>query len=259
MKPALRVMIVEDEPLATRRLVRLLREEEGCEVVAAAENGREALEIIGAVRPDLLLLDVEMPGINGFDLLRALPEGMRPAVVFVTAFDSYAVKAFDARAVDFVLKPVVAERLSAALEQARRDLASRDVERKFATLQSLVDELRRKAPADGDGYERDIWAQQRSEAIRIPVEEIDWIEAEKDYVRVHAAAKSHLVYGSMSSIQEKLDPRLFMRVHRSAIVRLDRVRSVSRGVYGTIDLLLTSGHAVRVGRKYGSEVRARLG
>ena len=258
MQPALRVMIVEDEPLATRRLVRLLKEQDGYEIVAAAENGREALEIIGAARPDILLLDVEMPGINGFDLLRDLPDGMRPAVVFVTAFDSYAVKAFDARAVDFVLKPVVPERLAAALEQARRDLASREVERKFAALQQVVEDLRRKAPDDG-GYARDIWVQQRSETIRISVEEIDWIEAERDYVRVHAAGRSHLVYGSMASVEEKLDPRLFMRVHRSAIVRLDRVRSVSRGVYGTIDLHLGCGQAVRVGRKYGADVRARLG
>src|SRR5687768_14578823 len=125
MQTELRVMIVEDEPLATRRLMKQLTGLPSVEVVAVAQHGREALSILEATRPNVLLLDIEMPGINGFDLLDRLPASVTPAIVFVTAFDSYAVKAFAVRAVDFVLKPVVRERLEAALEQARRDIATR--------------------------------------------------------------------------------------------------------------------------------------
>lgn len=254
-----KVMIVEDEPLATRRLIRMIKEEPDFEIVAAAENGREALETIAAARPDILLLDIEMPGLNGFDVLARLPEGVAPAIVFVTAFDAYAVKAFEARAVDFVLKPVVAERLRAALHQARRDLASREAERKLVALQELVAELSSRAPETADSFEKELWAQQRSEMIRIPAGEIDWIEAEKDYVRVHTGGRSYLLHGMIGSLEERLDPKHFLRVHRSAIVRMDRVRSVRRGRYASLDLTLASGHCVRVGRKYGSEVRSRFG
>ncbi|HEY0625732.1 MAG TPA: LytTR family DNA-binding domain-containing protein [Allosphingosinicella sp.] len=259
MQRRLRIMIVEDEPLATRRLLRLIKEEPDFEVAGVAENGRQALEAIGAVRPDILLLDIEMPGINGFDLLGHLPDNVSPAVIFVTAFDAYAVKAFEARAVDFVMKPVVAERLHAALAQARRDISTRDAERKLAELQQVVATLRRTETDDSDGYEKEIWAQQRSEMVRIPAGEIDWIEAEKDYVRIHTGGRSYLLHGMIGALAERLDPKHFMRVHRSAIVRLDRVRAVRRGPYAALDLQLECGRAVRVGRKYGSEVRSRLG
>lgn len=257
MLTRLRVMIVEDEPLATRRLVRLLKPLPEIEIVALAENGRRALELIEAARPNLLLLDIEMPGLNGFDLLERLPAGAAPAVVFVTAFDGYALKAFRVRAADFLLKPVVPDQLEAALAQARRDLASREVEHKLAELQEMMAALRKRA-GEAAPYDREFWVHARSERIRVPTGEIDWIEADKDYVRLHAGTRCFLVNALIGSVESRLDPTEFMRVHRSAIVRLDRIRSVHRRRYGVLDIELAEGATVRVGRKYAPRVRDRI-
>jgi two-component system LytT family response regulator/two-component system response regulator AlgR len=254
----LRVMIVEDEPVATRRLVRLLRECPAVEVVALVEHGRAALELIHATRPNLLLLDIEMPGIGGFELLERMPASLAPAIVFVTAFDKHACRAFDVRVVDFVLKPVIPDRLSAALANARRDLETRHVERKLSDLQQMVAQLRGRLTTDRSRYDREIWVQQRAENIRVPTDRIDWIEADKDYVRIHSGASCFMRIGLIAGFEQRLDPAEFMRIHRSAIVRLDRVRSVHRGRYGVLDVEIEGGPLLRVGRKYARQVRARI-
>jgi two-component system LytT family response regulator/two-component system response regulator AlgR len=251
-------MIVEDEPLATRRLVRLLRDMADVDIVSVAENGRAALDLIEAARPNLLLLDIEMPGLDGFELLERMPASVTPAIVFVTAFDRYAYKAFGVRAVDFVLKPVVAERLAAGLANARRDLETREVERKLADYQRAMAEMRDRLGAGQSRYDREFWIQQRSERIRVPTAEIDWIEAEKDYVRIHSGARSYMLLGLIAAVERRLDPDQFMRIHRSAIVRLDRVRSLHRGRYGTLDVELAGGPRLRVGRKYAVRVRSSM-
>jgi DNA-binding LytR/AlgR family response regulator len=258
MPTQLRVMIVEDEPLAVRRLTRLLKPLPAVEIVAIAENGRSALEMIGGSRPNLLLLDVEMPGLNGFELLERLPPASAPAIVFVTAFDGYACRAFGVRAVDFVLKPVATERLEVALANARRDLDTRDVQRKLADLQEMMSELRRRLAAGKSPYDQEFWVQQRSERIRIATGDIDWIEADKDYVRLHSGSRSFMMLGLMAAIERKLDPEEFMRIHRSAIVRLERVNSIHRGRYGTLDVELAGGPRLRVGRKYAAQLRSRI-
>ena len=230
------------------------------EVVAVAQHGREALGIMEATRPNLLLLDIQMPGIDGFDLLERMPPSLTPAVVFVTAFDRYALKAFAVRAVDYVLKPVVQQRLEAALEQARRDIASRNGREK-ARRAAATD--RGAAPAVAGaaspvttrncGFTSGPrWSGSRSA-------EIDWIEAQKDYVRIHSGSRSYFSRGLIGTLEDRLDPAEFMRVHRSAIVRLDRIRAVSRGRYGVLDVDLITGARVRVGRKYSAGVRTRLG
>ena len=251
----LRVMIVEDEPLATRRLVKLLKDLPGVDIVALAENGRTALEAIEAVRPNLLLLDIEMPGLNGFELLERMPPSLAPAVIFVTAFDSYAYKAFGVRAVDYVLKPIVPERLEAALANARHNLDTRKAEARLAELQRVIAQLRSSPAAEKSGYDQEFWVQQRSERIRIQAAEIDWIEADKDYVRLHSRGRSFMLLGLLAKVERRLDPAQFMRIHRSAIVRLDRISSVHRGRYGTLDVQLGEGAKLRVGRKYASQVR----
>jgi two-component system response regulator AlgR len=258
MRTELRVMIVEDEPLAARRLARLLQGMASVEVVAVAHLAREALGMMEATRPNLLLLDIEMPGMSGFDLLESLPPPLSPAVVFVTAFDSYALRAFSVRAVDYVLKPVVRERLEAALDQARRDIATRNVEKKLVELQQLTAELRRQTQVRDSRYDQELWVQQRSEFVRIPMAEIEWIEAEKDYVRIHSGTHAYFSRGLIGALEDRLDPADFMRVHRSAIVRLDRIRAISRGRYGALDAQLISGVSVRIGRKYSASVRGRV-
>jgi two-component system, LytTR family, response regulator len=253
----LRVMIVEDEPLAVRRLAGLLKGNAAVEIVALAENARTALELIQAARPNLLLLDIEMPGMNGFELLEHLPADIAPAIIFVTAFDSYACKAFGL-AVDFVLKPVAPERLAAALARARRDLETREVERKLADLQRIVAELGKARSAGTSPFAQELWVQQRSERIRIPAPEIDWIEAEKDYVRIHSGSRSFMLLGLLATLERRLDPGEFIRIHRSTIVRFDRIRSVQRVRYGALDVALEGGKRLRVGRKYAAGLRTRV-
>ncbi|HEX8535570.1 MAG TPA: LytTR family DNA-binding domain-containing protein [Allosphingosinicella sp.] len=251
-------MIVEDEPLAARRLIRLLAGIADAEIVAVVENGQAALANVETARPNLMLLDIEMPELDGFELLEKLPAGIAPAIVFVTAFDSYAHRAFDVRAVDFVLKPVAAERLASAIRNARRDLETRDVERKLAVLQEKVAEMRRQLNGSKSGYEQEFWVQQRSRRVRIAASDIDWIEADKDYVRIHSGPSSFMVLGLMAAVENRLDPDAFIRIHRSAIVRIDRVRSVNRSRYGVLDVELLAGTKVRVGRKYAARVRSRI-
>lgn len=251
----LRVMVVEDEPLATRRLVKALAGLPSVEVVGVAENGRVALESIALIRPNVLLLDIEMPGLGGFELLEQLPQSIAPVVIFVTAFDRYAARAFTIRAADFVLKPVVAERLRAALDQARAHLEARSAPRRLAELQQELVALRKRMEEADSSYVRDLWVHKRAEVVRVPVTDIDWIEAEKDYVRIHAGPQSYLQHGMIGELEGKLDPRQFMRVHRSAIVRTDRIRAVRRGRFGALDLELAEGTFVRVGRKYAPAVR----
>jgi two-component system LytT family response regulator len=255
MTTELKVMVVEDEPLATRRLVKTLAGLPSVELVGIAENGRVALETIALVRPNVLLLDIEMPGLGGFELLEQLPATIAPVIVFVTAFDRYAARAFTIRAADFVLKPVVPERLRAALDHARVHLEARSAPQRLAALQQELGVLRKHLAEAESAYLRDLWVQRRSEVVRIPVAEIDWIEAEKDYVRIHSGAASYLQHGMIGALEEKLDPRDFIRVHRSAIVRSDRIRAVRRGRFGALDLELGEGTLVRVGRKYAPGVR----
>lgn len=258
MPTKLRVMVVEDEPVAARRLLRLLKDCPAVEIVALVENGRAALELIHAARPNLLLLDIEMPGVDGFELLERMPASLAPAIVFVTAFDKHAARAFGVRAVDFLLKPVLAERLAAALANARRDLEARDVERKLAELQQMVAQLRARVASSPSDHEREIWVRHRAESVRIATAEIDWIEADKDYVRIHSGARSFMLLGLIAALELRLDPDEFMRIHRSAIVRLDRIRSVHRGRYGVLEVEIEGGARLRVGRTYARRVRSRI-
>jgi two-component system LytT family response regulator/two-component system response regulator AlgR len=249
----MRILIVDDEPLARRRLVQLLADSTGVEIVGEAENGREALNLIGLLRPDVLLLDIEMPGVDGFAVLKELPPGQAPAIVFVTAFQDHAVTAFDLRATDFVVKPVSAERLARALEQARSDLESRRAEERLAFLQSRLAELERRALSAADPG---LWVQIGSEKRRLTLSDIRWMEAERDFVRVHMGGGAHLVSALLGDMERQLDGQQFVRVHRSAIVRKDKVRAVLRGRFSTPVLELDDGHQLPVGRKYREAVRS---
>jgi two-component system, LytTR family, response regulator len=251
----MRVLIVDDEPLARRRLVQLLAGRADVEVVGQAEGGREALSLVELLRPDVLLLDIEMPGVDGFDVLRELRPGPAPAIVFVTAYQDHAVRAFELRATDFVVKPVRGERLLQALDQARSDLEARRVAERLAFLQARLAELESRAISASDPG---LWVQIGSERRRLPLSDIRWLEAEGDYVRVHMAGQAHLVNGLLGEMEKALDEGAFMRVHRSAIVRKDKVRAVLRGRFSTPMLELDDGHRLPVGRKYRDAVRSEF-
>lgn len=249
----MRVLIVDDEPLARRRLVQLLADFPDVRIAGEAGSGREALELVELLRPEVLLLDIEMPAVDGFSVLKALPPGAAPAIIFVTAFQDHAVKAFELRAADFVVKPVTADRLRHALDQARSDLDAQRAEERLAFLQARVAELESRAIAASDPG---LWVQIGSERRRLTLSEIRWLEAERDYVRVHMNGHGHLVNAMLGDMEKALDERAFLRVHRSAIVRKDKVRAVLRGRFSTPVLELDDGQRVPVGRKYRDAVRS---
>ena len=249
----MRVLIVDDEPLARRRLVQLLAAYPDTEIAGEAESGREALELVEMLRPDVLLLDIEMPGVDGFAVLKALPQDIAPAIIFVTAFQDHAVKAFELRASDFVVKPVSGSRLASALDQARSDLDARRAGERLAFLQTRLAELESRALAASDPG---LWVQIGSEKRRLTLKDISWLEAERDYVRVHMKDHSHLVNSTLGEMESALEEHAFIRVHRSAIVRKDKVRGVLRGRFSAFVLELEDGHQVPVGRKYRDAVQA---
>ena len=249
----MRALIVDDEPLARRRLVQLLAALPDVEIVGEAEGGREALKLVELLRPDVLLLDIEMPAVDGFEVLKALPPTPAPAIIFVTAFQDHAVKAFELRATDFVVKPVSGDRLARAIEQARSDLDARRAGERLAFLQSRLAELESRALSASDPG---LWVQIGSEKRRLALADIRWLEAERDYVRVHMKGHTHLVNAMLGEMEKALDEQAFLRVHRSTIVRKDKVRAVLRGRCSAPVLELDDGHRLPVGRKYRDAVRS---
>jgi DNA-binding LytR/AlgR family response regulator len=250
--PDMRVLIVDDEPLARRRLAQLLALIHGIQVVGEAEGGREALALVAKFRPDVLLLDIEMPAVDGFAVVKALPPGAAPVVIFVTAFQDHAVKAFELRATDFVVKPVAAGRLARALDQAAADLAARRAGERLAFLQARIAELESRAAPVAEPC---LWVQVGNDKRRLVLADVRWIAAERDYVRVHTTGQTHLVNAMLSDMEKSLSEESFLRVHRSTIVRKDKVRAVLRGRFSAPVLELDDGHRLPVGRKYRDAVR----
>jgi DNA-binding LytR/AlgR family response regulator len=240
--PVLRVVVADDEPLSLERLVLAFGDIADAEIVGAATNGLQALQMIEDLKPDLAVLDIQMPGRTGLGVAAALPHDGRPEIVFLTAFDSHAVDAFDVDAADYVLKPLRLERLRQAVERARR--------RRARGAPPAPDS--HDAPA-GDGF----WVQGRQGLVRVPLGDIDWIEAAKDYVLLHTPNRSHMLRATMASIEAGFPPPVLLRVHRSALVRPGAVQSL-QAVGSAGALVLTHGVAVPVGPSYWPEVSRRF-
>jgi DNA-binding LytR/AlgR family response regulator len=241
----MRVLLVDDEPAALERLKALLAQLTDLTIVGMASDGAAALAAIQAEKPDLVLLDVQMPELNGLTVASRLPPDQRPEIVFVTAFEMYAPDAFEVDAADYLLKPVRFDRLRQAIERARR----RQMMRTQLTLTTETD------AADTDG----IWVQTRQGHVRVLIREIDWIEAAKDYVLLHTPTRSHMHRITMTALERQLDPQRLIRVHRSAFVAPDRVREIRRTGRGLASLVLIDGVMVQVGPTYLPTVMARLG
>lgn len=244
----MRLLLVDDEPAALERLAALLGQVPDVEIVGAARNGREAAEAVEALRPDLVLLDIQMPERSGLAVAAALPPEDRPEIVFVTAFELYAADAFEVEAADYLLKPVRFDRLRQAIERARRRRTMRAAAARIEQAQDAPIE------EDLDGF----WVQVRAGYVRVPLSQIDWIEAAKDYVLLHTATRSHIHRATMTALERKLNPAELMRVHRSAFVRPARVRQVLRLGKGLISLVLEDGVEVAVGPSYVNAVTDRL-
>jgi len=232
----IRVLVVEDEPLAVRRLRRLLKSERDVNVVAVCGDVASARREIAARAPDLLLLDVQLPGSDGLALLAGLPAARRPAVIFVTAYERYAVPAFDHQAVDYLLKPIDPDRFRLAIARARRHLERTDgAAAPAAPLSRLL-------------------VRERGRAFFVRLEDVDWFEAQGNYVRVHAGRASHRLRASIGALEPQLDPRHFRRINRSQIVALDRVRELQPWFHGDGVVILTSGVRLRLSRRYRDRV-----
>lgn len=254
--PDLKILVVDDEQIARRRLVRLLRAIDGVEICGEALDVASAVEAAVRLEPDLVLLDVQMPGGNGFDVIEQL--GSRsPPVIFVTAFDHHALRAFEIEAVDYVTKPVEPERLTTALRRARAAIAERSREERIGELLATVETLRRSL-RENQSPSRFFWVKTRGTQQRIAVETIDYVEAERDYVRLHAGGQSHLVSENLSAVETRLTAHGFLRIHRSTLVRRDAVAQLVQGRYGAWSLRLQDGTELRVGRTYGAAVRRAL-
>jgi DNA-binding LytR/AlgR family response regulator len=256
----LRVALVDDEPPALRRLALAIEKAPAAEVAGTAANGAEALALIRKGGIDVVLLDIRMPGLSGLDLARAVPREEAPAFIFVTAFSRFAADAFELAAVDYLLKPVEFERLHEALDRARVALASRAAASRIAELEEVVAALRAaEAEAPASGFAEEIWVPDRGDRLRLPVGLIDWVEAERDYVRIHSRGRSFLVRKAIRSLQAELDPSEFLRVHRGALVRRDRIVRLARRPGGPSALVLQSGAEIPVARRQAAAVRKLIG
>ena len=248
----LRTLIADDEPLAIERLQFLLNDIAGVEVVATAANGKEAADRIAALTPDLVFLDIQMPEQNGLRVAASLEEGRRPEVIFVTAFEHYAADAFEVEAADYLLKPVRFDRLWQAIERTKRRKYLRELEVKTGGGQETGRTPARSEHDDG------IWVKGRAGSVFVPIETIDWVEAQRDYIMLHTATRSHIVRMSMRSLEEQLDPAQLMRVHRSAFARPSNVVEVQNMGRSISALVLRDGAIVQVGPNYANAVAERL-
>ena len=258
---ALRVVVVDDEPLSVRRMQRALEGLPDVEVVGTAGDGIEAAGLIARLKPDLVFLDIRMPGLSGLDLAKSFAGDGSPLIVFVSAFDRFAVRAFEVAAVDYLLKPAPLDRLGEAVARARRRLAESETLRNYGELQQVVSALRAERDADAGAAPDagEIWITHTLGRARLPAAEILRAEAERDYVRIHARDRSYLIRGPLHALACKLDPARFARVHRSALVQLDAVQEVVRSGAGGLVLVLEGGDRVPVGRTYAAGVLGLLG
>jgi len=262
----IRTAIVDDELLSRRGIALRLHEAPEFEVVAECSNGREAVGTLQRERPDLVFLDIQMPGLSGFDVLAHLPRDVLPLVVFVTAYDQYAVRAFEAHAVDYLLKPIDDRRFDTTLERVRQSALARDAADQRDRLMEIVAEitgsgeigldelLEHGTAALGVRQPQVLPIRQGRKTVRVPIPAIQWVDAAGDYMCVHAEGDTHILRGTMKELEEILDPRLFQRVHRSTIVNLRFVKSLRAHMNGEYFLTLEGGQELKLSRTYRDKV-----
>jgi two-component system, LytTR family, response regulator len=261
-----RTLIVDDEVLSRRGIEIRLRELEDFEIAAQCANGREALAAIQQLKPDVVFLDIQMPGMSGFEVLAHLPQETLPIVVFVTAYDQYAIQAFEARAIDYLLKPIDEARFAAAVQRVREHLQARSAATQRDRLLEIIAEitgcgelildelLEHGRKALGGARPEVLPIRQGRETVRLQVANIQWIDAAGDYMCIHAAGETHILRGTMKELEELLDPKLFQRVHRSTIVNLRLVRSLRAHMNGEYFLTLEGGHELKLSRTYRDKI-----
>ncbi len=259
-------LIVDDEALARRGIELRLLEAGDFEVVAQCANGREALTAFHAHKPDVVFLDIQMPGMSGFEVLAEIPHESLPVLVFITAYDQYAIRAFETRAIAYLLKPIDDVRFKESLARIREQVEARSAANQRDRLVQLISEitgcgelaldelLTRGRKAVEAKHPEILPIRQGRETVRVPIASIQWVDAAGDYMCVHAAGTTHILRGTMKELEDVLDPKLFQRVHRSTIVNLRLVRSLRAHMNGEYFLTLEGGHELKLSRTYRDKV-----
>jgi len=260
MPAKIKTLIVDDEPLARRNLRGLLERDPQSEILDECRNGREAVKAINTLSPDLIFLDIQMPEMDGFDVLaRVGPEHIQ-AIIFVTAFDQYALKAFDVHALDYLLKPFDDERFVRALERAKSQIAAREINQLSGRLLALLEEreTERKGSTRDERYLTRLMIKASSRMMLLKVDEIDFIEADGNYAKLHAGRKTHLLREKMNDLEGRLDPAKFVRIHRSIIVNLERIKEMHPHFNGDYVVVLEDGRQLKLSRTRREQLEARL-
>jgi two-component system LytT family response regulator len=253
-----RILIVDDEAPARAKMRRYVAEYTDIEVVGEAENGVEAVERIGELRPDLVFLDVQMPELDGFGVIEAIGIESMPHVVFVTAFDEYALKAFEVRALDYLLKPFTPERFAAVMDRAREEIA-RASSAGGAELRGKLEALLAAATTGRPRFLERILVHHANKAFLLPVDRIDRVEADRNYVRLHSGGSAYTLRKSMTSLAERLDPAKFLRINRSEIVRLDAVKELQPWFHGDYRVVMGDGTTLMWSRRYRAQTAGEFG
>ena len=248
----LSILVVDDEPLARRRLIRMLGKLDWVDRIDEAKDAIEAQLKIKKCCPDILLLDIQMPGGSGFDVLEQLASDP-PAIVFVTAFDQYALRAFEANAVDYLTKPIDASRFSIAMDRAKAVASSRIQTDRIAELQEMIASLK-GALRTQSRQTTEFWVKSLGEFIRVTQDKIIRFQAERDYVRIHVLGTSYLHQETLTSLEQRLDSDEFIRIHRSNIVRRSAILKIKRTTFSGLILVLSDGYELRVGRTYSKKI-----
>lgn len=251
----IRALIIDDEPLLRERVRTLLTEYRDIELVGECRDGQEAANMILAERPDLIFLDIQMPELDGFEVIKAISDEYLPAIVFITAFDEYAIRAFEVNAIDYLLKPINESRFEQAMQRTidrlkQPDRHEPDFDRK---LQDLISGLR-----TSQSYTTRFVVRSGSKLSFVRASDVDWIDVADNYVRLHVSGREHLVRDTLKSVESQLNPEMFVRVHRSIIINLDRVESVEPYFHGEYVITIKDGARLRTSRSYSERLRTLL-
>jgi two-component system LytT family response regulator len=245
----IKTIIVDDEPLARKRVGQLLAKESDVEIIAECGDGLAAISAINDLQPDLIFLDVQMPEVSGFDVLRELDEEIAPAVIFVTAFDHFTIQAFDVSAVDYLLKPFGEERFRRAVNRARQRLQKESENHSDEPLLRLLDHLKLN-----NGFLERLIVNHKDRLVIVPVNDIDWIETYGNYLKIHSTGKTYLLRETMSNLTERINPEKFLRIHRSTLVNLDRIKQLQAMFGGQYTVVLRDGTELTLSRNYRKSV-----
>ena len=248
MSTKIRTLIVDDEPLARRNIRLLLEKDPQIEILEECRNGLEAIKAINTHSPDLIFLDIQMPELDGFDVLQHVGPEHIHAIIFVTAFDQYALKAFEVHALDYLLKPFDDERFANALRRAKMQIEAREIDRLSKRLIALLEERESNRKTPQDKYLTRVMIKASGRMVLVKVEEIDFIEADGNYAKLHVGRKSHLLREKMNDLEGQLDPEKFVRIHRSTIVNVDRIKEMHPHFNGDYIVVLGDGRRLRLSR-----------